>query len=1136
MTDARESEQRREEAARSFVVARPVAITMLMLSMAVFGVVSFFKLRQNLLPEISYPTLTVRTTWSGSAPEDVESRVSVRISEALGTLKGLVRSSSVSRAGVSDVLLEFDWGTQMSFAVQDVREKLDGVFLPDGVERPIILRYDPNLDPVLRIGLTSNRTFEDPEEELIALRWIAENRIERELESIPGVAAVQVRGGLEEEIHVEVDPSELASRQLSLAQVSARLAQENINAAGGSLREGSTDYIVRTVNEFADLDEIRDLALVRRGSATIRLADVARVTSTYKKREVTSRIDGKESVELAIFREAGADLVALAESVRTRVFGTPEQQAAAAKALESGDGAKTLEQRNKTDYIAYNLRKDLDAALLSDQSVFIRQAVADVRDSALIGAVLAVIVIWVFLRRLSATGIIAVAIPISVVVTFAPMYLAGVSLNIMSLGGLALGVGMLVDNAIVVLESITRCRDEGDDYRTAAVRGVREVTGAVVASTLTTICVFAPIVFVSGIAGQIFGDQALTVVSALTVSLVVAVLFIPMLASRRWLAGVKDEGPPAPRKGLTEDLRFEGLGVVSDALVVVARVLLLAFGFLVRGGAWLLGIVFLVGRVLTWPISKAFEVCWNAVEGAYPKVLSLALRASLLVVVGAGLLGWDAWRRLPHLGVELLPEIHQGEFTAFVQLDVGTPLEDTDTVMVELGEEVRAITGVDETALTVGIEQETLSQDIEGPHTARLSVRLDEDHRGVEYENAIVARVRDVLHSHPAVRSVDIRRPTLVALESPIAVEVRGHRLEALHEVAGRVLDRLDARADLRDVQSSLRPGFPEVRVTFDRDKTLEYGLDLANVAKLVRDSVLGEVATRFTRGDERIDLRVLADEERLARLDDVLDLVVNPEAPIGVPLRAVADVRTVEGPAEIRRIGNSRAVLVTASRAGFDLGGTANAVERDIATLEVPDDVVVELGGQKREMSEATNSMLFALVLAIFLVYVVMATQFESLLQPLIVLLTVPLAAVGVVYTLDLENIPLSVVVFIGLILLAGIVVNNAIVLVDRINQNRVRLGPGKLREAVVEAGRVRLRPILMTTATTVLGLLPLTGWLEGVPVVDMFVSGEGAELRRPMAIAVISGLLSSTFLTLLVIPCVYSLVTRDRAVEGKV
>ncbi len=511
----------RRSAFLDFVTGRPVAISMAMLSLAVFGIVSFFKLRQDLLPEVSYPTLTVRTSWPGAAPEDVEQRISQRVSEALSTLNGLVRSSSSSRAGASDVLLEFDWGTPMTFAVQDVREKLDGVFLPDGVERPLILRYDPNLDPILRIGLTSKRQFEGEAaaiEELKALRWVAENRIERDLESLEGVAAVSVRGGLQEEIRVRLNPYQLAARQLDPSEVASRLAQENVNAAGGSLREGSTEYIVRTVNEFTDLEEIRDLSVARRGSAQVRLRDIAEIDAGYEKREVVTRIGGREAVELAIYREAGSNIVLLADRVREKLFGTPEQQAfvekRAKEQAESGSASgDTFRDRQQGNFLAHELRQEVDLTLLSDQSVFIEDAVKDVRDAALIGAGLAVLVIWVFLRRLAPTVIIAISIPLSVVVTFAPMFLAGVSLNIMSLGGLALGVGMLVDNAIVVLESITRCREEGDRLRDAAIRGTREVAGAVTASTLTTISVFAPIVFVSGIAGQIFGDQALTVVT-----------------------------------------------------------------------------------------------------------------------------------------------------------------------------------------------------------------------------------------------------------------------------------------------------------------------------------------------------------------------------------------------------------------------------------------------------------------------------------------------------------------------------------------------------------------------------------------------------------------------------------------------
>ena len=1118
-----------------FVTGRPVAISMAMLSLAVFGVVSFFKLRQDLLPEVSYPTLTVRTSWPGAAPEDVEQRISQRNSEALSTLNGLVRSSSSSRAGTSDVLLGFDWGTPMTFAVQDVREKLDGVFLPQGVERPLILRYDPNLDPILRIGVTAGSNAEggSAEADLKLLRWIAENRIERELESIEGVAAVTVRGGLEEEIRVELDPFQLAARNLELSEVSARLAQENVNAAGGSLREGSTEYIVRTVNEFEDLEEIRNLSLAKRGASQVRLRDVGTVRAGHSEREVITRIGGREAVELAIFREAGSNIVQLSERVRERLFGTAEQQKQAAELLEKNERIDTVREREQTRFLSHELRDDVEITLLSDQSVFIEDAVKDVRDAAAIGAALAVAIIWIFLRRLAPTVIIAISIPLSVIVTFAPMFLSGVTLNIMSLGGLALGVGMLVDNAIVVLESITRCREEGDDLRQAAIRGTREVAGAVTASTLTTISVFAPIVFVTGVAGQIFGDQALTVVTALLVSLVVAIGFLPMLASRPLLAGggsaaatTEPTPPPAFFTGLRASNPLTWPGALVRAFGALAWRLGAAVCYVITR---LVGLVYKVLAFVLRPLGWLFERAFGLLDALYPRILKPALRFPLVVIlIGAALFAVTV-TRIDDLGLELLPEIHQGEFTAFIQGTVGTPIETTDGVLSILEARISALKGVADTALTIGVERDALSRDVEGPHTARLTVRMDADRRGEAAEVALAERVRGELLGHPAVRVVEIRRPTPFALAAPIEIEVRGHNLEVLGEVASGIYDDLSDLPGLADLRTSLRPGFPEVRVNFDRDKTLEYGLDLSSVTALVRNQIQGTVPTRFSRGDERVDVRVKGDENQLETLDDVLDLIVNPGAENQVPLRAVANVSNVDGPAEIRRVGSSRAVVLEASSSSLDLGGLVARIENRLADVVLPDGVTVELGGQKREMAESQRSLLFALLLAVFLVYVVMAAQFESLLQPLIILVSVPLSLVGVVFALQWAGTPLSVIVFIGLILLAGIVVNNAIVMVDRINQNR-QAGI-ELLEAVTQAGCVRLRPILMTTTTTALGLLPLTGWLAGVPIVGEMGSGEGAELRAPMAITVIAGLLSSTLLTLVVIPAVYVAVAR---VEG--
>jgi HAE1 family hydrophobic/amphiphilic exporter-1 len=664
------------------------------------------------------------------------------------------------------------------------------------------------------------------------------------------------------------------------------------------------------------------------------------------------------------------------------------------------------------------------------------------------------------------------------------------------------------------------------------VRGVQEVAGAITASTLTSVAVFAPIVFVHGIAGQIFGDQAVTVVSSLLVSLLVAIMFIPMLASRPVLAGgmLDDHSaeatvPSAPQR-LLAGLSFSFARCIPSALLLIGRLGLLLFGATVRLVGALALAAFKLGGWLTAPLRYGFDLVWRAVERTYAVVIRGALRASWLVVLLCIGVFAAAIARVPALGVELLPEIRQGEFTLFTSLGVGSPLENTEQVMGELDRKIRAIEGVQVTALTVGVEKDTLTREIEGKHTARLTVRLEPEARAFEREEEILARARDIVAFHPAVRSIDVRRPTPFALDAPITVEILGRDLKRLEETAAEVVRRLEQIEALTDIRSSVRPGHPEARVTFDRDKTLEFGLDLNTVSNLVRDQVLGNVSTRFVEGDERIDVRVLGDEAILASLDDVLDLVVNPSSPTPVQLRSVAEVRRQQGPAEIRRIGNSRGVIVTAAGTGSDLGGLTQRIEDGLASLVTPEEVSVQLGGQKREMDQAQSSMRFALLLAMFLVYVVMACQFESLLQPLIILVTVPLAMVGVIFALDFLHLPVSVTVFIGMILLAGIVVNNAIVLVDRINQRRA-LGE-ELFEAVVEAGGTRLRPIMMTTATTVLGLLPLTGWLVGVPGLEILGSGEGAEIRAPMAICVVTGLATSTLLTLVVIPVVYYLVAR--------
>ncbi|MBI4531093.1 MAG: efflux RND transporter permease subunit, partial [Candidatus Latescibacteria bacterium] len=517
-------------------ISRPVAILMTVITISVFGYVSYRQLPLNLMPDISYPTLTVRTEYPAAAPEEVESLISRPIEQQLGIISHLVRISSVSKPGFSDVILEFTWDTDMNIATQDVREKLDQVTLPEEVKRPMILRYDPSLDPITRIGLYGGA-------DLVTLRRVADTEIRRDLEAVSGVAAVKVKGGLEEEIGVAIDEGRIALLDLSMGEINRRLMEENINVAGGSLKDGQTEYLVRTLNEFRDVDEIARIVVGRRNGSDIRVADIAKVWKTHKERETITRVNGVESVEIDIHKEGDANIVAVAERIRNRLFGTAEQRAFVER-LTRGmdkdgkgqeDPAKKAQQlRQMTDFLAYRLPESMHLDLLSDQSTFIRQSIDEVKSTAIIGGLLAVGILYLFLRNLLHTLVIGIVIPVSVLATFASMQIFGVSLNIMSLGGLALGIGMLVDNSIVVLESIFRCREEGDPLRQAVIRGTSEVGGAVFSSTLTTVAVFFPIVFVEGVAGQIFGDMAMTVVFSLLASLGAALFFTPMLAAREW--------------------------------------------------------------------------------------------------------------------------------------------------------------------------------------------------------------------------------------------------------------------------------------------------------------------------------------------------------------------------------------------------------------------------------------------------------------------------------------------------------------------------------------------------------------------------------------------------------------------------
>ena len=1127
-----------------FVVSRPVAVTMLVAAVCVFGFVSLSKLPVTLLPELSYPTLTVRTTLAGAAPSEIEELVTKPLEENLAVVGDLNGYRSISRAGGSDIVLEFAWNTPMTFAVQDVREKVDQLLprLPRGVERPLILRYDPTLDPVLRIGFYG-------EADLFRLREFSDLELKRRLESIPGVAAVKVKGGFEREIRVSLKEARLRQYKIAPELVNQRLQAENVNVPGGILRDGDVEYLVRTLNEFKTPEEIGELVVTRLGDRPVRLRDVADVAVVHKERDVITRIEGAESVEIEIYKEADANLVQVAHAVKSRLFGKDWR-----KDLSDGDyvGKPAVERpaegfgpaQRETTPLAATLPPGMKLKVLSDQSVFIESALDEVRDNALTGSWLAIVVLYAFLRRFKPTFIIAISIPISIVATFAPLYLMGVTLNIMSLGGLALGVGMLVDNSIVVLEAVTRRRELGEGVFSAAVNGAREMGLSVFASTLTTVVVFLPIVFVEGSAGQIFRDQALAVVFSLLASLVAAVVLVPMLASlnaevgsaaggfarRRAVVRVRRHLLPRrwPSVRMLSGRRYFllPLVLVGFALDLTLRLVFLAW-FLPCAVA--VGLLFAVGKVVALvgvPFLRVFDRAFTVFQTSLGAFLRASLRARAVVLLLTCVAAYLAYAEFPSLKQDLIPAVRQGIFYAEVQLDVGTPIERTDERAKELESRARAdlaaagipLAGV---SSSVGVPRDAIAKPGDGPHTARLYFQLRTAGSDL---TKLEDRARDVVRrTFSAVTGVGvplIDAPQLFQSTRPLEIEVTGEEPAKLREASTLIERGVAAIPGVTGTRSTVRRGRPEIVIVPDRDALARYDLKLGEVAELIRAKVEGRVATYFSERDRKIEVRTRLPDDELRSAAAIAGLQVNPGRLPAIPLSAVARVEVSDGPAEVRHVGGRRAEIVSADLAGLDLRGAGRRLTAMLETTRTayPDlfrAVSARLGGQNEESAKSNESLMFALYLAIFLVYLVMAAQFESLVHPLVIMFTIPLALIGVVFALSWTSTPISVIVFIGVILLAGIVVNNAIILIDTVN--RLRRDGVRRDAALLEAARIRLRPIAMTTGTTVLGLLPLAVGL-----------GEGAEIRKPMAIVVIAGLVSSTLLTLIVIPVVYSLLSR--------
>lgn len=1169
-------------------------------AIVVFGLVSLGQLPLALLPDLSYPTITVRTTFDGAAPEEVEQAVTNPIEKVVGTVENVVGVQSVSRPGVSDVTLKFRWGTRLDLASQRVRERLDVLELDSAAGKPSLLRYDPALDPVLRVAISGDQ----PPTELARY---AKEFIEPELQRVAGVASVRTRGSRDELIRVALDRDRLSAAGVQISEVETALRSQTINVAGGQLRNEGVDYLVRSVNEVTTASELADLPL-RSGSATVRVGDVATITRELRPVEVITRLDGAAAVEVSVFKDGDANLVSVSNAVHQRLFG--HLPGVEVKPTDgSGDSERVSSLQDEAP-AGVKLR------IVGDQAVFVRASIKEVTDAAVMGSFWAIVVIFLFLRSGLSTVAVGLAIPVSALVTFAGMKMLGISLNIMSLGGLALGTGMVVDDAIVVLESIARRQALGDNPRTAAIRGAEEVGAAVFASTMTTVAVFAPMGFIEGVAGQIFGDLAWTVVISLTASLIFSLVFVPMFAATvgRGMLGqftqqlAADEGLAlaANEEGsktavpLSDRLRgafslapvvtawhsaaaeWRAFGALPPGplrttlrlaspllfpLALLRLIVGLVFGLLISLLGALVGIVGGLGFGLWWLVSRTmglllrpftylFHRGYDAAAAGYRILLAAALRQPAAVIALSAILAATGLWAGSGLGLSLLPEMRQGVLAVDIELPAGTPIESTAERTAVLEARLLRSPAIAGVGTSIGAASDDTNLQDRGPHRAALLVEAAPQDSLEVAEKAAESAIRKAVAQVDDLRIGEIRPPSLLAFEAPMIIEVTGRRLDALARSAQTLGSAVEKRAPGARVDAPTREGLPEIRVRFDRDRLAAYGIDPRSAAESIRRSVQGVVAAEVRETDRSTDVLVQVNPDQLSRIEDLRALPLrvensggglslpqggiqallrgltglgasgptpsaapdaNAASPRSIPLGAVAEVELGKGPVEVQHSDGERVIRLPVDGDWRSLGELRERLASILRTTPLEPGVTARLRGQSAELDGATRSIIFSMLLALFLVYAVMAATFESFVGPLIIMLTIPLAGVSVAYTLRLLDEPVSAVVGLGAIILAGIVVKNAIVLLDAVSLLR---GQGMERtQAVQEACHIRLRPVIMTALTTIVGVIPM-----------MVAQGAGAEIRQPLGWVLGAGLAGSTLLTLVIIPVVYDRVAAWR------
>ncbi|MGB8958506.1 MAG: efflux RND transporter permease subunit [Candidatus Aminicenantales bacterium] len=1094
-------------------VDRPVTMYMFYVAVILLGAVSLRELSVDLLPDISYPRLSVITNYPGVAPEEVETLITAPLESAVSRVPGLRRVESVSKEGVSLLTLEFDWGTDMDFTMLHTREQLDNAKdrFPEDAESPTIIPLDPQSRPIMTLALSGDRT-------LLELKELSEELIKPRLEQIEGVGSAEITGGVEREIQVEADPQKLALYGLTVEIVAARVDAFNRNLQGGTIRKGTFKYALRVVGEFESLDEIGEIGLlVTKEGGVVRLRDVATVIDSIKERQGITRLGGAESIGLLVRKESGANTVKVTKLVRETIG-----------QIRTENPGITL-------------------SVVNEQAKTIEDAIGAVKDELIQGAVLAFLTLLIFLQEWKTPLIIGTVIPISIIGAFSLLFFGNITLNIMSLGGLALGVGMLDDCAVVVSENIFRHRSLGKSLKEAAYVGTKEVGPAVVSTALTTIVVFLPVIYVHGVAGQLFKDTALTVTFALLASLLVSLTLIATLESREFDFGIGKEnrwrwrwdlgriwkpakpgsqgvgaspagggsGSPRPKRRLpaflTAPVRavrwflyavFKGLGFVLNFLVSFVVQLFALVGHY-------LGLPF---RPLLKMVFSAFNVVYGRFITGYQRFLRWSLDHKGRVMAWTLVFFAVVFALGGLIRRELMPPMETTAFELDLKMPVDFSFEQTTEMAVMLESELRGLAPVKTVLSQIGIVSGMESADPNiSVNSARFFVEVGKpkELEGVlEAARSRLADFPDIAYTVSRGQSTFNQFLALSAAE--IGLQVKGKDLDRLKEIAADLTARLAAIPGVADVATNIGEGKPEFKVTVDKEALKKYpGLSPSTIGNFLVSAVRGRVATQFREMEKKYDILVRLEDTSRENIEALLGETL-PFESRSVPLRDLVSYEVVRGPREIRRENQQREVLVTANLKGRKISQVTPAIDKAISAVRLPTDYRITWSGEREEMSRSFQSLILALLLAALLTYMIMAAQFESLIHPFIVMFTLPMGAAGAIVALLLTGQTYNVISIIGMVVLVGIVVDNATVKIDYTNQ--LRRGGMPLREAVEEGSHVRLRPILMSTGSTLVGLIPMALALE-----------RGAELMQPLAIVVIGGLTFSTFMTLILIPVIY-------------